>query len=203
MAKTLKGRTQNPAYTAAELKAKNPVLLKGEVVYESDTSMHKVGDGKTAWNSLPYVCGGKAPDKIPAENILQSSGRKFVSATEKSEWNSKAAKDLSNVTLSKTFSQNGYYKAPDGLMFQWGRLGPAPSGTSYYSRSVIFPHAFKATPFAVLISIEGQGDDTVEAGGVTNISGSGFYIKPRYIRDGGDQGNSGMAFQWLAVGRWS
>lgn len=203
MAKTIKGRTQNPAYTAAELTAKNPVLLKGETVYESDTSMHKVGDGKTAWNSLPYVCGGKAPDKIPAENILQSSGRKFVSATEKSEWNSKAAKDLSNVSLSKTFSQNGYYKAPDGLMFQWGRLGPAPSGTSYYSRSVIFPHAFKATPFAVLISIEGQGDDTVEAGGVTNISGSGFYIKPRYIRDGGDQGNSGMAFQWLAVGRWS
>ena len=32
MAKTLKGRTQNPAYTAAVLKAKNPVLLKGEIV---------------------------------------------------------------------------------------------------------------------------------------------------------------------------
>ena len=29
MAKTLKGRTQNPAYTAAVLKAKHPVLLEG------------------------------------------------------------------------------------------------------------------------------------------------------------------------------
>ena len=88
MAKTIKGRVQHPVYTAAELKAKNPVLLKGEVVYESDMTLHK----------------------------------------EKTAWNGKAAKDLSNVTLTKTFSQNGYYKAPDGLMFQWGRLGTAPSG---------------------------------------------------------------------------
>ena len=58
MAKTLKGRTQNPAYTAAVLKAKNPVLLKGEVVYESDTTLHKVGDGATPWNALAYARGG-------------------------------------------------------------------------------------------------------------------------------------------------
>lgn len=57
MAKTIKGRTQNPAYTAAVLKAKNPVLLKGEVVYESDTTRHKIGDGSTVWNALPYAKG--------------------------------------------------------------------------------------------------------------------------------------------------
>nr|DAU39335.1 MAG TPA: hyaluronidase [Caudoviricetes sp.] len=201
MAKTLKGRTQHPAYTAAALKAKNPVLLDGEVVYESDTLKHKIGDGTTAWNTLPYA-KGDFDGPLAADKVTQDATHRFVSDTEKTAWNNKAAKDLSNVTLTKTFSQNGYYKAPDGLMFQWGRLGPAPSGTSYSSRSVIFPHAFKATPFAVLISIEGQGDDTVEAGGVYNISISGFYIKPRYIRDGGDQGNSGMAFQWMAIGRW-
>lgn len=47
MTKTIKGRVQHPVYTAAALKAKNPVLLKGEVVYESDTTLHKVGDGVT------------------------------------------------------------------------------------------------------------------------------------------------------------
>ena len=201
MAKTLKGRTQHPAYTAAVLKAKNPVLLKGEVVYESDTTRHKIGDGTTAWNALPYA-KGDFDGPLAAEKVTQDATHRFVSDTEKTAWNGKAAKDLSNVTLTKTFSQNGYYKAPDGLMFQWGRLGSAPSGTSYSSRSVTFPLTFTATPFAVVISIEGQGDDTVEAGGVYNISISGFYIKPRYIRDGGDQGNSGMAFQWMAIGRW-
>ena len=201
MAKTLKGRTQNPAYTAAVLKAKNPVLLKGEIVYESDTTRHKIGNGTTAWNALPYA-KGDFDGPLAAEKVTQDATHRFVSDTEKTAWNGKAAKDLSNVTLTKTFSQNGYYKAPDGLMFQWGRLGTAPSGTSYSSRSVRFPTSFTATPFAVLITIEGQGDDTVEAGGVTDITVSGFYIKPRYIRDGGDQGNSGMAFQWIAIGRW-
>ncbi len=201
MAKTLKGRTQHPAYTAAALKAKNPVLLKGEVVYESDTLKHKIGDGTTAWNTLPYA-KGDFDGPLAADKVTQDATHRFVSDTEKTAWNNKAAKDLSNVTLTKTFSQNGYYKAPDGLMIQWGRLGTAPSGTSYSSRSVRFPTSFTATPFAVLISIEGQGDDTVEAGGVTDITVSGFYIKPRYIRDGGDQGNSGMAFQWIAIGRW-
>ena len=201
MAKTLKGRTQHPAYTAAVLKAKNPVLLKGEVVYESDTTRHKIGEGTTAWNALPYA-KGDFDGPLAAEKVTQDATHRFVSDTEKTAWNGKAAKDLSNVTLTKTFSQNGYYKAPDGLMFQWGRLGTAPSGTSYLSRYVTFPTSFTATPFAVLITIEGQGDDTVEAGGVTDITVSGFYIKPRYIRDGGDQGNSGMAFQWMAIGRW-
>ena len=58
MAKTIKGRVQHPTYTAAALKAKNPVLLKGEVVYESDTTLHKVGDGVTPWNALAYARGG-------------------------------------------------------------------------------------------------------------------------------------------------
>ena len=53
--KTLTTRMQHPVYTAAALAAKNPVLLKGEVVYEADARKHKVGDGVTAWNALPYA----------------------------------------------------------------------------------------------------------------------------------------------------
>ena len=58
MSKTIQSRIQHPVYTATVLKAKNPVLLKGEVVYESDTRKHKIGDGSTAWNALPYAGGG-------------------------------------------------------------------------------------------------------------------------------------------------
>lgn len=52
------GRLQLPQYTAAALTAANPVLLDGEVVYESDTRRHKIGDGVKAWNALPYAGGG-------------------------------------------------------------------------------------------------------------------------------------------------
>lgn len=38
--------------TAAEWASQNPVLAAGEIGYETDTKVQKVGDGVTAWNSL-------------------------------------------------------------------------------------------------------------------------------------------------------
>ncbi|MDO4608861.1 MAG: hypothetical protein Q4B40_06690 [Clostridia bacterium] len=43
--------------TAAEWQAENPILLNGEIGFVSDAyeiNFLKVGDGKTAWNDLPY-----------------------------------------------------------------------------------------------------------------------------------------------------
>ena len=40
--------------TAAAWAASNTILRAGEEGYESDTGRRKVGDGATAWNSLPY-----------------------------------------------------------------------------------------------------------------------------------------------------
>ncbi len=40
--------------TAANWNSNNPTLSEGEVGLESDTNAYKVGDGSTAWNSLPY-----------------------------------------------------------------------------------------------------------------------------------------------------
>jgi hypothetical protein len=41
--------------TASAWSTVNPILVEGEVGFESDTSKMKVGDGTTAWNSLAYV----------------------------------------------------------------------------------------------------------------------------------------------------
>lgn len=41
--------------TAANLAKENPVLLKGQLGAESDTTYMKLGDGKTAWNNLGYI----------------------------------------------------------------------------------------------------------------------------------------------------
>jgi collagen type VII alpha len=40
--------------TAAQWAAANPTLASGEMGIETDTSKFKVGNGSTAWNSLPY-----------------------------------------------------------------------------------------------------------------------------------------------------
>ena len=40
--------------TRASWAARNPILLPGEIGFESDTGNEKVGDGKLAWNKLAY-----------------------------------------------------------------------------------------------------------------------------------------------------
>ncbi|HZS21995.1 MAG TPA: hypothetical protein VFA63_13555, partial [Pseudonocardiaceae bacterium] len=43
--------------TAATWTSVNPVLSQGEPGFEDDTGKLKIGDGSTAWSSLPYVQG--------------------------------------------------------------------------------------------------------------------------------------------------
>jgi hypothetical protein len=50
-------RVQNKRGTASALASVNPTPAAGEIVWESDTNKLKVGDGTTAYNSLPYVSG--------------------------------------------------------------------------------------------------------------------------------------------------
>ena len=43
-----------PTMTAAEWRAKNPMLVKGQLVHESDTLAFKVGNGADRYNDLLY-----------------------------------------------------------------------------------------------------------------------------------------------------
>jgi hypothetical protein len=40
--------------TAADWTAANPVLAAGEMGLETDTNSYKIGNGTTAWATLPY-----------------------------------------------------------------------------------------------------------------------------------------------------
>jgi hypothetical protein len=53
--------------TAAQWRGVNPILSAGEPGFESDTKKFKLGDGTTAWNSLPYfrVDGGNLDGEAP------------------------------------------------------------------------------------------------------------------------------------------
>jgi hypothetical protein len=44
--------------TAEKWMINNPILLEGEIGYETDTTYIKIGDGTTYWNDLPYWNGG-------------------------------------------------------------------------------------------------------------------------------------------------
>jgi hypothetical protein len=49
--------------TAAQWTAANPVLIVGELGFETDTKLIKAGDGTTAWTALAYYTGA-APDAL-------------------------------------------------------------------------------------------------------------------------------------------
>lgn len=59
--------------TATEWTLRDTLLLPGEVGYETDTGLQKVGDGVTRWTQLPYWAGG---------GVLQSDSR----LTDAREW---------------------------------------------------------------------------------------------------------------------
>lgn len=50
-----KGRFRFYMAPASELKLKNPLLDKGQQVFEQDTLLGKLGDGVRRWNELPYA----------------------------------------------------------------------------------------------------------------------------------------------------
>lgn len=67
---------QRRADTAANWTSVNPVLLNKQQGFESDTLKWKLGDGVTAWNSLPYFAGGAGSGDMVLANVQTVTGKK-------------------------------------------------------------------------------------------------------------------------------
>ena len=107
MNKTIQSRIQHPVHTAATLTAKNPVLLKGEVVYR----IRHAQTQNRRWRQLPGTLsygpgGGNFEGPVSASNITQDANHRFVSDAEKTTWNGKAS------TAVATRSANGLMSQP-------------------------------------------------------------------------------------------
>lgn len=97
--------------TAAQWTAANPTLAAGEFGVETDTGKRKVGDGSTAWASLPYSVlsnDSRLTDtRTPTDNSVTSA--KIVDgAIVNADINASAAIDLSKLAAQadKTFVGN-------------------------------------------------------------------------------------------------
>lgn len=59
--------------TSARWAEINPILLEGEVGYEIDTKLRKIGDGVNRWNDLEYLrAEGIVQEKGNSENVVMS-----------------------------------------------------------------------------------------------------------------------------------
>ncbi len=76
---TITARVQQRRDTAANWTAANPVLLAGEVGWETDTGKAKLGNGTTAWTGLAYISalgigGGGISDGDKGDITVSGSG---------------------------------------------------------------------------------------------------------------------------------
>jgi hypothetical protein len=104
--------------TAARWTAANPVLRAGEIGVETDTVKLKVGDGETAWNSLPYCAGlqgqkgdkGDKGDDADISDITDLQARADALETH--------AQLVDNELSTKQDALDGLLQAPEGVDLQ-------------------------------------------------------------------------------------
>jgi hypothetical protein len=114
--------------TAANWSTNNPTLSAGEPCFETDTGKLKIGDGITAYNSLPYQ-GGTSDTTVTTDTDQTISGKKtFANDIVINQWNHnispvrEAHIDLSNGSGNIFISTNGtdktfgmYTKSSEGI----------------------------------------------------------------------------------------
>lgn len=90
-------RFQIGGHTAAQWSAGNPVLLARELGIETDTKRQKLGDGATAWNSLPYIGAAWADISSKPANLVAIASLS-TSANKLNYWNGVGTAGLTDLT---------------------------------------------------------------------------------------------------------
>lgn len=117
--------------SAADWTSNNPTLAAGRIGIETDTKRWKIGDGSTAWTSLPY----------------QNSGTHAGEATVASATTTNIGATVSeNVSITGTTTITGFGTVAAGTK-RWGRFTGALTLT-HNATSLILPGAANITTAA-------------------------------------------------------
>ena len=132
--------------------------------------------------------------------IQETVDKKVMTATERDVLSTLgtnfAKSDFSNV-ITKSLSQNGYYKFPDGFLIQWGYF----SGGTANNQSINFPLSFKSCFSLAFSSTTDNTNNSIWSVNYAAIYASYFTVYRRYA-DAGTIANSSQSFRWIAIGTW-
>lgn len=185
--------------TAANWSANNPTPSAGEPCFETDTGKLKIGDGITAYNSLPYQ-GGTSETAVTTNTAQTISGKKtFTNDIVINQWNSEISPvrethiDLSNGNGNAFISANGTDKAFGMYTKNFEGIQLCTDGLDYTKGLSIKPSSltFKSSDGTVTDLLAGGSGDVTSAGNNT-FTGTNIF-KGKSLNVGDDNTYSDIA----------
>ena len=133
--------------TSAQWGSINPILLKGELGYDSDAKMLKIGDGTSEWNDLDFIRSDivSEGEGVPSSGVTDKElGSVYVDTT-----GSKAYVLIAKAASSSTWKQIvtpedlSNFGAGDMLKAEFATNGKA--GQGYVDKAIMADSAVNAT----------------------------------------------------------
>jgi hypothetical protein len=117
------------AYKTAASWSPTKVLLPGQVGIESDTRLMKIGNGSTAWSSLPYI-------KINAADVIDTSARRFVTDAQITAWNSITSGITLSTTLTGYSDTTGAVSSSDTILTAFGKINQKLNSSALFTSTL-------------------------------------------------------------------
>ena len=161
--------------TAANWSTNNPTPSAGEPCFETDTGKLKIGDGITAYNSLPYQ-GGTSDAAVTTDTAQTISGQKtFSNDVIVEQWNMNVSPvrethiDLSNGNQNKFISADGIDKTFGMYSAESTGIQLGTSKLDYTQGLSVKPSSltFKSSDGTVTDLLAGGSGDVTSAGNNT------------------------------------
>lgn len=185
--------------TAANWSTNNPTPSAGEPCFETDTGRLKIGDGTTAYNSLPYQ-GGTSDTAVTTDTAQTISGKKtFTNDIIIDQWNSNVSPvrethiDLSNGNANAFISSEGTDKA-FGMYSSSGNGIQLGTSKFDYTKGLsvkLSSLTFKSSDGTVTDLLAGGSGDVTSAGNNT-FTGTNIF-KGQSLNVGDDNNYSDVA----------
>lgn len=175
--------------TAANWTSADPVLAQGEPGFETDTNRLKIGDGSTAWSSLPYYSAdisGSIDDlsDVDTSSVAPVGGQALVWDGVAGQWEPGTISGYTDADvdthLNTASAASGEYLSWNGSDYDWAAVPPG------YSDSDVDTHLNSGTASNGDV-LTWDGTDYTWAAPSSNIDGgapSSTYLASQNISGG-------------------
>jgi hypothetical protein len=154
--------------TAANWTASNPVLSQGEVGFELDTGLLKIGDGVNQWGDLAYFTAGITDFSAIAESLLPSTDSEHSLGAADRRWKDLFVSDgsiyIGDIKLSNTSGKLSITQVSNPGE---GTEEPIPGGNEAYQLPIASNTILGAIKVGNNLSIAEDGTLNAEDGNYT------------------------------------